>query len=107
MGLPVVFHELYSAPTLRHGHRFPMKVFQEIYNLLLAQGVVTPSQIHRPQATLDKEILKLAHSGEYVDRFLGGSLDSHRYVETQTFGGIYSFSISIFFVQYSTNRLWR
>ena len=57
-----------------------MKVFQEVYNLLLKEGVITASQVHRPHATVDRDILKLAHSSEYIDRFLSGSLDSHRYV---------------------------
>lgn len=82
MSLPVVFHELYSAPALRPGHRFPMQVFQEVYNMLLGQHMITESQVHRPHAIVDTNILKIAHDGEYVDRFLSGDLDSHRYVGT-------------------------
>ena len=81
MALPVVFHELYSAPSLRPGHRFPMKVFQEVYDLLLSQNMISTSQVHRPLASVDPEILKLAHCNEYVENFLNGTLDSQRCVD--------------------------
>jgi hypothetical protein len=43
--LPVVYHPLYSAPQLAAGHRFPMQVFSRIYERLLQQGVIKPSQV--------------------------------------------------------------
>jgi len=51
-GLPVVYHPLYSAPTLvgpgGTPHRFPMAVFRRIYERLLAQGIVPFTQVHVP-----------------------------------------------------------
>lgn len=43
--LPVVYHPLYSAPQLAAGHRFPMQVFRRIYERLLQQGIIKPSQV--------------------------------------------------------------
>ena len=42
---PLVYHPLYSAPQLPAGHRFPMGVFQCIFEALLAEGVVRPEQV--------------------------------------------------------------
>jgi len=53
-GLPVVYHPLYSAPTLigpgGTPHRFPMGVFRRIYERCLSQGIVPPGQVHVPPA---------------------------------------------------------
>jgi hypothetical protein len=43
--LPVVYHPLFSAPQLAPGHRFPMQVFRVIYERLLSQGIIVPSQV--------------------------------------------------------------
>lgn len=43
--VPVVHHPLYSAPTLKTGHRFPMRVFQTIHDLLLSDGVIDARQV--------------------------------------------------------------
>lgn len=48
--LPVVYHPLYSAPQLASGHRFPMQVFGRIYDRLLQQQLIQPSQV-RPAAS--------------------------------------------------------
>jgi hypothetical protein len=74
-GVPVVHHPLYSAPQLRPGHAFPMGVFQRIHDLLLADGVVLPAQVHTPPALLPRELLHLAHDAAYVDAFCAGALD--------------------------------
>lgn len=44
---PLIYHPLYSAPQLAPGHRFPMQVFGRIYEQLLNQGIVQPSQVQQ------------------------------------------------------------
>ena len=56
------------------GHRFPMAVFQRIYERLLSRGVVAPRQVVAPQR-LDPELLELVHCEEYVRNFMRGRLD--------------------------------
>lgn len=92
MTLPIVYHRLYSAPQLRPGHRFPMGVFQEIFNTLLSDGLITMDQVHMPDNLVDKDVLQLAHCPEYVGHFLNGTLDDKRtrrigfgdHIKTQT-----------------------
>eukprot|EP00892_Ulva_mutabilis_P003258 jgi/Ulvmu1/1303/UM011_0030.1 len=72
--VPVVHHPLYSAPQLRDGHRFPMRVFQTIHDILLEEGVAHQDQILYPSALPSLEMLHLAHDVEYASSFLGGSL---------------------------------
>ncbi len=43
--LPIVHHEAYSAPILPQGHRFPMAVFQSIYNMLLEENIAQTDQV--------------------------------------------------------------
>ena len=43
--LPIVHHEAYSAPVLQQGHRFPMAVFQSIYNMLLEENIAQRDQV--------------------------------------------------------------
>lgn len=78
MMLPIVYHRLYSAPQLRPGHRFPMGVFQEIFNTLLSDGLITMDQVHIPDKLVDKDVLELAHCPEYVGHFLNGTLDAQK-----------------------------
>lgn len=54
--LPVVYHPLYSAPQLAPGHRFPMQVFGRIYERLLQQDIVTPSQVCGSQCEVLRDL---------------------------------------------------
>ena len=71
---PQVHHPDYSLPRMPPGHRFPMAVFQRIYERLLSRGVVAPRQVVAPQR-LDPKLLELVHCEEYVRNFMGGRLD--------------------------------
>jgi acetoin utilization deacetylase AcuC-like enzyme len=75
-GLPVVHHELYSAPRLPHGHRFPMGVFQRIHDTLLAEGVVAPGQVVAPPAAPPPGALERVHDAGYLAAVRGGRLDA-------------------------------
>jgi acetoin utilization deacetylase AcuC-like enzyme len=72
--LPVVHHTLYSAPELPQGHRFPMKVFQRIHDLLITDRIVHPSQIQSPAALPSRTMLEAVHCPEYVAAFCRGQL---------------------------------
>ncbi len=73
MDLPVVFHPDYVAPLPR-GHRFPMAKFQRLCDRLLADGVISPSQIHRPELPAIAQI-EAVHDPDYVRAYGAGSLD--------------------------------
>lgn len=73
-GVPVVYHEAYSGPVLPEGHRFPMGVFKRIHDMLLEDGVIIQSQIHRPSQPPDIETLRLVHDKAYLQSFLDGNL---------------------------------
>ncbi|KAK9791134.1 hypothetical protein WJX73_006413 [Symbiochloris irregularis] len=76
-GVPTVYHPAYSAPQLPDGHRFPMGVFRRIYDSLLEQGIVSPSQIHIPPELPSDEMLHLVHTPKYVSAFSEGRLDAN------------------------------
>eukprot|EP00890_Picochlorum_soloecismus_P002988 jgi/Picsp_1/3690/NSC_06527-R1_histone deacetylase family protein len=75
MPLPIVYHPLYSAPKLRDGHQFPMGVFEKIFEVLVADKMISQSQIHVPDFLADKRLLNLVHCEDYVERFLERALD--------------------------------
>jgi acetoin utilization deacetylase AcuC-like enzyme len=76
MLLPVVHHPLYSAPQLPPGHRFPMGVFQNIYDVLIQQSAIIPQQVHIPPSLPSRSVLELVHTPEYVSAFCSGQLDA-------------------------------
>ncbi len=73
MNLPIVYHRDYVAP-LPEGHRFPMPKFKLLCELLLAQGIAQPEQIHTPEVPL-RELIELVHTPEYVQAYCEGTLD--------------------------------
>jgi acetoin utilization deacetylase AcuC-like enzyme len=73
MDLPIVYHPDYVAP-LPEGHRFPMPKFGQLCELLLADDVVQPQQIHNPQPP-PREWIELVHTREYIEAYCEGTLD--------------------------------
>jgi acetoin utilization deacetylase AcuC-like enzyme len=73
MDLPIIYHPDYIAP-LPPGHRFPMAKFSQLYELLLADGVVQIEQCHTPQPP-PPELIELVHTSEYVQAYCQGTLD--------------------------------
>ncbi|MEB3180686.1 MAG: histone deacetylase [Nostocaceae cyanobacterium] len=73
MDLPIIYHPNYVAPLPR-GHRFPMPKFRLLYELLLADGVAHPAQIHTPLRP-PQECIELIHTPEYVQAYCDGTLD--------------------------------
>jgi acetoin utilization deacetylase AcuC-like enzyme len=74
MDLPFVYHPDYAAP-LPPEHRFPMEKFRRLYESLLADGVASASQFHRPEAP-SQEWLELVHTPEYIRDYCEGTLDA-------------------------------
>ncbi len=73
MPLPVVYSENYVAP-MPEGHRFPMRKFQSLYELLLNDEVISPEDI-RTAEIIDENILKKVHDEKYIEDYIGGTLD--------------------------------
>lgn len=74
MDLPLIYHPNYVAP-LPPDHRFPMAKFKKLYELLLADGVVTQSQFHLPKCPSQSSIEEV-HTSDYVQAYCQGTLDS-------------------------------
>lgn len=72
--VPVVYHPEYVTP-LPAGHRFPMPKFRLVYEQLQREGIVSTSTVHVPE-TIERELLTLVHTEEYVEQVLHGTLDT-------------------------------
>jgi acetoin utilization deacetylase AcuC-like enzyme len=73
MDLPIIYHKDYIAP-LPPGHRFPMSKFRQLYELLLADEVTYPEQIHIPERP-QQELIELIHTPKYVQAYCDGTLE--------------------------------
>jgi acetoin utilization deacetylase AcuC-like enzyme len=73
MELPIIYHPDYIAP-LPPGHRFPMSKFQQLYELLLAEGVAQLEQFHIPEIP-SSAFIELVHTPEYVQAYCQGTLE--------------------------------
>jgi acetoin utilization deacetylase AcuC-like enzyme len=71
--VPIVYHPDYVVP-LPDSHRFPMSKFRLLYELLLADGVVTLDRVHTP-TLLPTEWLELVHDPAYIQAYYTGTLD--------------------------------
>ncbi len=74
MDLPIIYHPNYVVP-LPEGHRFPMPKFRQLYELLVADGVAHPEQLHTPELP-PHEWISLVHTPDYVQAYCEGTLDS-------------------------------
>ncbi len=72
MSLPIVYHKDYVV-ELPPGHRFPMKKFSMLYELLLKDNVIKTEQVYSPQIIPD-DIINSIHDKVYVDSYKNGSL---------------------------------
>jgi acetoin utilization deacetylase AcuC-like enzyme len=62
----------YTFP-LPPGHRFPVEKYAMLRERVVAEGTVSPDRVLDPAAATN-EILRLVHTADYVDRFVGGHL---------------------------------
>lgn len=74
MDLPIVYHSDYVAP-LPPGHRFPMPKFRLLYQMLLADEVIDPSQVYTPELP-PREWIELVHDQAYVQAYCEGTLQT-------------------------------
>ncbi|WXL26748.1 histone deacetylase [Ectopseudomonas mendocina] len=72
MALPLVYHDDYSPP-FPVGHRFPMEKFRLLRDHLVASGLCSDADLHRPQPCPD-DVLALAHCPNYIQRYNSGEL---------------------------------
>lgn len=70
---PLVFHPVYSQLTLPGNHRFPIQKYQGLYDRLIREGVDTARFVRPGPLTPDQ--VKRGLCPDYVDRFVGGTLD--------------------------------
>ena len=70
-GLPIVHTDSYVC-GLPRGHRFQMGKFRGVYQSLVKDGVVRPAKQVVEPSQITAELATLAHSQEYVERFLAG-----------------------------------
>lgn len=74
--LPIVHHPAYDAADLSASHRFPMRKFRALAEILVADGLVAREGVggfHQP-VPAPESWLALAHSRSYVDQVLNGTL---------------------------------
>ncbi|WP_088240935.1 histone deacetylase [Calothrix rhizosoleniae] len=74
MDLPIIYHPNYVAP-IPTNHRFPMAKFQQLYELLLADGVAETEQFYTPERPSEK-LIELIHTPEYVQAYCQGNLEN-------------------------------
>jgi acetoin utilization deacetylase AcuC-like enzyme len=72
--LPVVHHPGYTASGVAEDHRFPMRKFARLAELLVEDGLVAQGRFHIPQPAT-RAVLSAVHDPAYVDAVLGGTLD--------------------------------
>ena len=70
-GLPIIHTESYVC-GLPPGHRFQMGKFRGVLRCLVRDGVVAPARQVLEPSQMTAELARLAHSEEYVERFLSG-----------------------------------
>ncbi|XP_054755038.2 uncharacterized protein SYNPCC7002_A1628-like [Lytechinus pictus] len=69
-GLPIVHHDGYES-YLPPGHRFQMRKFNKLKDVLLHDGVISKKQISSPVHVIKDELV-LVHTEEYIDKFFEG-----------------------------------
>lgn len=72
MNFPIVYHDQYVVP-LPDEHKFPMKKFSLLYELLLKEKIVKESNIHTPEIP-EKSLLELVHCPDYITAYYKGTL---------------------------------
>ncbi len=72
MPLTVWSSARYTFP-LPPGHRFPVEKYAMLRERVVAEGIVAPERVLDPDGATD-EMLRLAHTTDYVSRFTAGAL---------------------------------
>ncbi|HET9011082.1 MAG TPA: histone deacetylase [Gemmatimonadaceae bacterium] len=72
MSLSVWSSARYTFP-LPAGHRFPVEKYAMLRERVVSEGIVAPERVLDPAAATD-DVLRLVHTADYVERFVGGDL---------------------------------
>lgn len=68
----VAFSPHYSIQLVPH-HQFPMEKYRAVHATLLTEGVISAGAVQEPEPA-SSELLQLAHTADYVSRFLAGEV---------------------------------
>lgn len=68
-----VFYSDQFVLPLPEGHRFPMKKYSMLRELVEGAGICGPGEMRVPHAVTDEEVLRV-HDAEYLDRVVAGTL---------------------------------
>ena len=68
----VSYHPDYEVP-LPEGHAFPMRKYPLLHARLLAEGLLDPSEVHKP-VEAEWETISLVHEAGYVAKLRDGTL---------------------------------
>lgn len=71
--MKVFFSDTYTLP-LPEGHRFPMMKYELLRQYLLDQQILSRSELYQSPLA-EPEVLKLAHSLEYIQQMQDGSIE--------------------------------
>lgn len=71
--MTVFYSDSYTVP-LPDGHRFPMVKYRMLRDALVEQEVLGEDELHEA-IPVERETLLLAHTAEYVDSFIAGTVD--------------------------------
>lgn len=69
----IAFYADHFVLPLPEGHRFPMAKYARLRERVLAEGILSPSELRVPEAATDEQ-LELVHTAEYVRRVAQGEL---------------------------------
>lgn len=75
MGSYSLFYSPYYYADIGEGHVFPIRKFELVRDVLIAEGTLLPNEIVEP-APAAKEDLLLVHTEDYINRLIGGELTS-------------------------------
>ena len=65
------------VPALPNGHRFPSRKYDLLRQRIVSEGVLRPAELIEAEPASRGELLR-AHTAEYVDAILDGSIDDKR-----------------------------
>jgi len=74
--VPVVHHVSYSKPIMPPNHRFPMSVFQRVYDVCRSEGIVDDANVFVPARTPTLDELCAAHDDTYARAVCASALSA-------------------------------
>jgi acetoin utilization deacetylase AcuC-like enzyme len=72
--LPVVWHRAYEVDI--GPHVFPTRKYRAVHDRLLAEGTISPDDVHTPQPAGDEDVA-LVHTPDYLRKIVRGEFSAH------------------------------